>query len=81
MKEQLLALAIVAALASPDAGRCEPISAQKILTTTTTDLNTGLPSAALAKAIAEWLVSAEFRPAQQLPKFVAVSDEELISMR
>lgn len=81
MKERLLAVAVIAVLASPGAGRCEPTKPQQILTTATTDPSTGLPSAALTTAIAEWLVSVGFQPAQELPKFAAASAEKLVAMR
>jgi hypothetical protein len=81
MKERLLAVAVIAALAGPGSARGEPTGPQEILTMGTTDPNTGLPSTALTTAIAEWLVSVGFQPARQLPKIVAVSEEKLISMR
>jgi hypothetical protein len=81
MKGRLLAVAVVAALAGPGSARGEPTGPQEILTTGTTEPSTGIPSAALTTAIAEWLVSVGFQPAQQLPKIVAVSQQKLISMR
>jgi hypothetical protein len=81
MKERLLAVAVIATLAGPGPGRCEPSGPQEILTTGATDPSTGLPSAALTTAIAGWLVSVGFQPIKEVPRFVAVSEEKLIAMR